>query len=127
MKTTGSQVLVIDDEQDIRDALAEFLQDEGYTVAQAENGQRALDYLSANPHPSLILVDYMMPIMGGAEFCQKLRADPALKAIPAALISAALISDEQIKSMNLEEHLHKPLEIESLLQVIEKYCLKTLM
>ena len=59
-------VLVVDDEQDIRDALRLILEDEGYRVLEAENGVRALELLRTERRGMVVLLDYMMPVLDGA-------------------------------------------------------------
>ncbi|RYZ81832.1 MAG: response regulator, partial [Proteobacteria bacterium] len=58
-------VLVVEDEYLIRDTLRDALETEGYQVLLASNGQEALEVLAAASHPDLILLDMMMPVMGG--------------------------------------------------------------
>lgn len=60
-------ILVADDDREARELLAEMLEGEGYSVAQAENGQRALELIQIRP-PRLILLDLNMPVMDGREF-----------------------------------------------------------
>jgi CheY-like chemotaxis protein len=118
----AKEILIIDDENDIRIALIEFLEDEGYTLAQAANGQAGLEYLSSNPHPKLILVDYMMPVMGGEEFCLACKNDEQLKAVPIALLSAACVPDNKLREMHLAGVIEKPIDIEKFLAFVDKYC-----
>lgn len=116
------QVLLIDDETDMRIALAELLEDEGYTVGQAKDGKNGLQFLQDNPKPKLILLDYMMPEMGGAEFCEKLRSNPQWVSIPVALVSAATLSKEKLASMCVAAFIEKPIQIEKFLAIVEQYC-----
>src|SRR5215510_8699670 len=62
------RVLVVDDDQDIRDALCELLRDEGYEAIAVANGEEALTYLKGGNLPCVILLDLMMPVMDGWEF-----------------------------------------------------------
>ena len=82
-------VLIVDDDVDIREVLAETLVDRGFDVATAANGLEALEVLRGpSPPPSVILLDLMMPIMDGYSFLAQRRADPALAAIPLAIVTA---------------------------------------
>lgn len=116
------QILIIDDEADMRLALVELLEDEGYTVGQAKDGKKGLQFLLDNPKPKLILLDYMMPEMGGAEFCEKMRSNPQWASIPVALVSAATLSKDMLASMDVVTFIEKPIKIEKFLAVIEQYC-----
>lgn len=69
------KVLVVEDEADIREAMAEAIAEDGFTVSTAENGQEGLEKALAE-HPDLILLDLKMPIMDGQQVLEKLRADP---------------------------------------------------
>lgn len=81
-------VLVVEDDDDARAAIAEILEGEGYEVAVAANGREALSELQHLPPPSLILLDLRMPVMDGPEFLRHLRADwPRLRAVPVLLLS----------------------------------------
>ncbi|MAZ30396.1 hypothetical protein CL655_03920 [bacterium] len=68
------KVLIVEDEQDIREAMADYLRNVGYHVIEAEDGQQGLQF-SLSEHPDVILLDLMMPIMDGHEMLKKLRED----------------------------------------------------
>src|SRR5436190_21383655 len=91
--TEGKLILVVDDDEDVRDAVREALEAQRYEVAVAANGQQALDMLRSGPRPSLIFLDLMMPVMSGEGFVEKQRQDPALAQIPVVILSA----DREIK------------------------------
>lgn len=59
------QVLIVDDDPTLRDLLREMLEEEGYRVLQAAEGSIALDILRSSPHRLVVLLDYLMPGMGG--------------------------------------------------------------
>src|SRR5579862_5399193 len=85
---TGTTVLVVEDDPDIREALCMLLEDEGYTVYSAENGRMAACLLSSQPPPSLVITDLMMPIMDGWELVDRLRQNDRLSSVPVVVISA---------------------------------------
>lgn len=80
--------LVVDDDSDSRDALAQLLQAHGYTVRQAENGRIALD-LIAERVPGFMILDLEMPVVSGWEVLASLQRTGALKAIAVVVLSAA--------------------------------------
>lgn len=83
-----SLVLVVDDDPDLRDALADALEAYGYEVVLASDGQDALEKLAAGPLPAVVLLDVMMPRLGGEAVVNRMRADPALARLPVIAITA---------------------------------------
>ncbi|HEV3192857.1 MAG TPA: response regulator [Polyangiaceae bacterium] len=104
-------VLVVDDDEAIREVIAEVLRDEGYTVACAENGEQALWELSRGPHTDLVLLDLMMPVMSGWELIEELQADSKLSQIPIIIVSA-------MAAPGAAEHLAKPIDLKRLLDTV---------
>src|SRR5260370_7132750 len=80
------EILVVDDEAESRDALAELLSKEGYAVICAQNGRRALDFLTWMT-PALIILDLMMPGMSGWEFLAQHKHDPSIPSVPLVLLT----------------------------------------
>src|SRR4051794_20026068 len=78
----STAVLIVDDNNALRETLAELLEGTGYGVACAANGRQALDYLRTGGLPGLILLDVRMPVMNGWKLLKVLEADPALRRIP---------------------------------------------
>jgi CheY-like chemotaxis protein len=113
-------ILVVDDDEGIRDALSEALQDEGHQVRCATNGNEALALLRSSPAPCLILLDLMMPVMNGWEFRQHQLIDPALSEIPVVVISAA--GNLNTAPVPRDRCIPKPITLERLLTVIEQNC-----
>lgn len=82
-------VLIVEDDEHVRDAIAEALRDEGYTVRIAANGREALAALgTGQSEPRLILLDLAMPVMDGAELYQRLRADTRFAATPVIIATS---------------------------------------
>lgn len=113
-------ILVVDDDADIREILAEILESEGYPVAQARNGQEALDYLRQADPPCLILLDLMMPVMDGWAFLDAHDADPELARIPVVVCSASVNLRGQAPVAR--EFLPKPVSAERLFSTIDRLC-----
>jgi CheY-like chemotaxis protein len=81
-------VLIVEDDPDVRQALAVFLEAHGYTCNEAGDGAQALTFLRANPAPSVILLDVMMPNMDGLTFRRHQLEDRALAKIPVVVLTA---------------------------------------
>ncbi len=86
-------VLVVDDNPEVREVLRRAFEQEGWNVAEASNGREALEQL-AQATPSLMLLDLMMPVMDGFEFVMQVRKEPAWRAIPIVVVTAKDITDE---------------------------------
>jgi CheY-like chemotaxis protein len=116
----GQEVLVVDDDPDIRESMCEILKDEGLEPVCVENGRVALEYLRAGGHPSVILLDLMMPVMDGWTFLDQKDADPDLAEIPVAVISA--FAERSAPARLPRDHvLQKPLELDAVLGVIHQH------
>jgi CheY-like chemotaxis protein len=113
MPAVGKRVLVVDDDQDIRETLAELLTDEGYLVESASNGREALTTLRNGVRPDVILLDLMMPVMDGYQFRDEQRADPLLASIPVIVITAG--SNPSLSALGANMFVPKPLDLGRLL------------
>jgi CheY-like chemotaxis protein len=114
------QILVVDDDSDIREVLTEVLKDSGHDVLTATNGLEALEVLRAGACPCLVLLDLMMPVMDGYVFLETRKSDPALAAIPIAVITAGRHLDWQ--RLDCAALVPKPIRLPALMSVIEKFC-----
>ena len=83
----GGRVLIVEDEPDIRDLLAFHLEREGYHVTRSRTGADALRQVRARP-PDLILLDLMLPELGGLDVCRRLRQDPRTASVPIVMLTA---------------------------------------
>jgi len=92
-------VLVVEDDAEMRELLQRFLQNEGWVVAEAQNGREALDRISENK-PGLILLDLMMPTMDGFEFLEELRKHTAWLSIPVLVITAKDLTAEERRRLD---------------------------
>jgi CheY-like chemotaxis protein len=113
-----ASVLVVEDDDDIRDAIGEILENEGYEIALAENGERALDILAELPRPCLLLVDLVMPRMDGWQLVNRLSHDDRLATIPVVVISAT----SNPATVPPHPTLKKPVDLEILLQIVREHC-----
>lgn len=116
----GPTVLVVDDDQPIRDVLQMMLELEDYGVLLASNGKEALETLAKSPTPPcLILLDLMMPVMNGWQFVEEIKKIESLATIPIIIITAFREKAETIKADGV---LLKPIEYDQLLAAIQNHC-----
>lgn len=116
-------VLVVDDDDAIRDMVAETLQYEGYAVEVAENGAEALERLRQK-QPDAIVLDLMMPVMDGWQFVEALRELDARAEVPIVVMSAAHQLHEtadRLLAKGVRAVLAKPFDLDALIGVIERY------
>jgi CheY-like chemotaxis protein len=113
-------ILVVDDDEDVRETLRDALEMHGYTVATAENGRAALDALAVMPRPGLILLDLMMPVMDGLEFLAAGLASRAIEGIPVIVVTA--YDHLASKASDATAIVKKPLDLDVLLSWVERTC-----
>jgi len=113
-------ILIVDDDSDVRSALAELLEEEGFSVEAARNGREALIRLRTGTiHPALILLDLMMPGMAGWDFRSEQMRDPRLASVPVVIVSASGFSRESIRTQfGPAAYVEKPIEKDVLLGTI---------
>jgi CheY-like chemotaxis protein len=117
-------VLIVDDEDPLRAAIATLLQDEGYAVQEAQNGEEALDVLRAAAEPMVVVLDWMMPIMDGVAVLQAARDDPARLGHHAYILVSALPRTRHADLADLltalsVRTLPKPFDITALLDEVD--------
>jgi CheY-like chemotaxis protein len=117
-----SKILVVEDDSDIREDLAELLRDQGYRVTTAANGIEALEHLRAELLPCLILLDLMMPVMDGWELRRQLMADERLASVPIVLLTGASDPEDHARTLSVADVMTKPIRLERLYATIERYC-----
>ncbi len=119
--THAARILVVDDDPDLRRSLAELLEEEGYEVSCANNGEEALHAL-AGAAPNAILLDLTMPVMDGWTFREVQRSDPRLASIPTVVISAAYSDPRALERLGAEAFLAKPFEVSRLTSTLQEIC-----
>ena len=114
-------MLIVEDDRDIRQAMEELLQEQGYDCVFAENGLEALETLSLRT-PSLVLIDLLMPVMNGVELIGRLQRDPRWSSLPVVVMTGAgdRIIGVDLKSLKVPI-LRKPVDIESLQQMLVRH------
>jgi len=124
MKTAGRSILMIDDDPDQREITRKIIQANGYEFAEASTGEEGLRALLQS-RPDLVLLDYMMPGMSGAEVLQELVGNPTYKGIsetPVIMLTAKMrhdVNQARLFQMGLRMYLEKPFASHELINVIE--------
>ena len=113
-------VLLVEDNDDVREMMSVALQLAGITVLAAGNGREALDQLEAAEAPCLILLDLMMPVMDGWELREALSANPHYSEIPVVVVSA--MTEDTAARLGAIAYLPKPVDIDRMLDVVCEYC-----
>jgi CheY-like chemotaxis protein len=112
-------LLIVDDDHELRAALADTLQQHGFDVATATNGREALDRLHCAALPCAVLLDLNMPVMNGWQFCAAKKADRTLEGVPVIVLSAAAKKDPTSPYyLDVEEIVTKPIELDELLAAL---------
>ncbi len=113
-------VLIVEDDADLRDMMAQLLSLEGFIAATVSNGREALEYLHDGDRPDVILLDLMMPVMDGWEFRRRQQADPEVSGVPVIVLSA--LDQSRAADVRADAFLKKPLDFDRLLALVRSYC-----
>jgi CheY-like chemotaxis protein len=111
-------ILVVEDDPDALEAIADLLESHGYAVTTARHGAEALERLGSSQLPGLIVLDLLMPTMDGWEFRRRQKEDPRIAKIPVVVVSAS----DAAKPIDADGVLRKPVDIDRLLQTVAKHC-----
>jgi CheY-like chemotaxis protein len=109
-------ILVVEDDDNVRELLREVLAEQGFSVSTAAHGAEALDLLEHGNKPSLILLDLLMPIMDGEEFLSELRTRERLRRIPVLVTSGT-----NARPPTAQGFVAKPFALATLFEEIRKY------
>jgi DNA-binding response OmpR family regulator len=120
MTEADARILVVDDDEDIRELLKIFLEADGYRVRQAADGIEAWQQLQNGDRPALILLDLMMPRMDGEQFLKKMRCSTFAKT-PVIILSADEATCEKTALLKASYCLKKPIELDELLRAIKRF------
>ncbi|MCG5054001.1 MAG: response regulator [Myxococcales bacterium] len=112
----AAEILVVDDDPEVRDAICDVLEDEGFRVQRAANGQEALTRLALEL-PSAIVLDLTMPVMDGHAFLQARARDPRLRRIPVIVVTASM-SPEISNDVQL---VRKPIDVDALVEAVRAH------
>ncbi len=119
MTSIPGRILVVDDNDALRENLAEALEGEGYEVAVAVDGTDALAHLAREPAPKVVLVDLMMPGMDGGELARRIRSDPRLGGVRLVL-TTGLPNARARAGVPVDAVLAKPFGVKELLEALHR-------
>lgn len=127
MALSVGNVLIVEDDPDIREMLKQLLASAGYHTVAAADGLEALHLLRAVRHrapeaPCLVLLDLKMPRLGGNEFRRAQLGDPTVANVPIAVMSGAVDLEQRAASMGAVATLSKPIDVDVLIEVVKRYC-----
>jgi len=118
----SKRILVVEDQEDNRQILRDLLGSVGYDMIEAEDGEQAIAAATAH-RPDLILMDIQLPVLDGYEATRRIKADPALQAIPIIVVTSyALSGDEgKARAAGCDDYLTKPYSPRALLAKIREH------
>jgi two-component system, cell cycle response regulator DivK len=116
------RILVVEDQEDNRQILRDLLANAGFEMIEAEDGQQALTQ-AAKHKPDLILMDIQLPLLDGYEATRRIKADPALNAIPIIVVTSYALSgdEEKAHAAGCDAYVAKPFSPRALLAKIREY------
>ena len=115
MIARGQKVLIVEDEEDIRDLLHYNLEREGFRVSIAEDGVQAMEKIQQEP-PDIVLLDLMLPGLDGLELTRRLRRDPGTAHLPVLMLTAKKEEVDRIVGLELgaDDYVTKPFNLREL-------------
>jgi CheY-like chemotaxis protein len=115
---TGCQtILLVEDDDELRDIIGDLLEESGYDVVPASHGRQAIEYLrTSSERPVLVLLDLMMPIVNGWECLREIKSDDELSSIPVVVMTAM----DRDRPPGADLVLKKPLRIADLRDIVER-------
>lgn len=117
----ATSILVVDDDESIRELLGLHLRRAGYEVRLAEDAVVAGHMLLSDP-PDLLIVDVNMPYMDGFEFVSALKADKTLPDIPVIFLTAVEDGEQRARELGAVGYVTKPVRADRLLEVVARYA-----
>ena len=113
-------ILIVDDENMMREAVASYLEKQGYHVLQAETGTQALSLLEKET-VSFVILDLMLPDISGEEICSRIRRQSR---IPIIMLTAKTMEDDMLNGLNLgaDDYITKPFSLKNLYARIQAVC-----
>src|ERR671933_2531080 len=123
----AGNILIVEDDADVREMLAALLSTEGFYAVGAEDGLEALHLLRTVRHrapevPCLVLLDLKMPRLGGNELRRAQLGDPTVARVPVAVMSGAVDLEQRGQDLGAVATLSKPIDFDVLVDVVRRYC-----
>src|SRR3954462_7969430 len=127
MEAVAGNVLIVEDDPEVREMVRELLATAGFHTIAAQDGLEALHLLRTVRHrapeaPCLVLLDLKMPRLGGNEFRRAQLGDPTVANVPIAVMSGALDLEERAEAMGAVATIAKPLDVDALIEIVKRYC-----
>jgi DNA-binding response OmpR family regulator len=127
MPSPAGNILIVEDDADVREMLATLLATQGFYAVGAEDGLEALHLLRTVRHrapdvPCLVLLDLKMPRLSGNEFRRAQLGDPTVANVPVAVMSGATDIQQRAQALGAVAAVTKPIDIDVLLNVVRMYC-----
>jgi CheY-like chemotaxis protein len=110
-------ILIVDDEQPLRELLADVLESDGHRVMMAGNGREALAIV-ARDRPDLVVSDVMMPLLNGVRLCQQIKDDPSTASVPVILMSS--VGRRVVAGSGADAFLQKPFDLDEVETIVQK-------
>jgi DNA-binding NarL/FixJ family response regulator len=121
----SAQLLLVDDEPGLREAVKDYLQESGFSVQVASNAREGWDLMQQNT-PDLVISDVMMPQVDGYQFLKQLREDPRFQALPVVFLTAKGMTGDRIQGYQagVDAYLPKPFDPDELVAIVENLLVR---
>ncbi|MFN6567898.1 DNA-binding response regulator [Nostoc minutum NIES-26] len=121
----SAQLLLVDDEPGLREAVKDYLQESGFSVQVASNAREGWDWMQQNT-PDLVISDIMMPQVDGYQFLKQLREDPRFQALPVIFLTAKGMTGDRIQGYQagVDAYLPKPFDPDELVAIVENLLVR---
>jgi CheY-like chemotaxis protein len=120
--TVACDVLIVEDDRAVREAVVDLLEVDGLRVAEAAHGAEALSALAEGLRPKVIVLDMMMPIVDGEKFLKARRLDREVAAIPVVVFSALQKIPRNLSESRVVAILSKPVEPQRFVRTVREHC-----
>jgi len=122
MLAADHNILVVEDDSTLRNAMGDLLDEEGMSESRAENGQVGLDMLRAGARPCLVLLDLQMPLVDGLTFRRRQLEDPRIAGIPVVVMTGQPGKAREARMLGIALTMSKPIAPSRVVGVVERYC-----